>query len=261
MRVLIAVLVLVVAGFVLNAQVSAFPSDPRTGVTIIDTDKVEPGYVLYTPLRGDPSQGTATVTYLINVFGEVVHMWPQATGAGQYASLLPDGRLLYASQADKDIDVPAGDGGMLQIIDWDGNVQWSYENFYLHHDQEMLPDGNIAALIYSLVPDDLVSQIQGGLPGTELEDGAMWGDSIIEIDEDGNVVRWAIETGAPRGLRTPGGLKNMPQVDEEITVTLVAAKSGAPVGFCGANLGGGKIVRADGTVISSPGVGEDRLRP
>ncbi len=80
-------------------------------------------------------------------------------------------------------------------------------------------------------------------------------------DEDGTVVRWAIETGAPRGLRTPGGLKNMPQVDEEITVTLVAAKSGAPVGFCGANLGGGKIVRADGTVISSPGVGEDRLRP
>ena len=187
-RVLITVLALVVAAFALNAQVSAYPSDPQTGVTIIDADKVEPGYVLYTPLRGDPSQGTATVTYLINVYGEVVHMWPQTTGAGQYASLLPDGRLLYASQADKDVDVPAGDGGMLQIIDWDGNVEWSYENFYLHHDQEMLPDGNIAALIYSIVPDDIVPQIQGGLPGTELEDGAIWGDSIIEIDEDGNIV-------------------------------------------------------------------------
>ena len=50
-------------------------------------------------------------------------------------------------------------------------------------------------------------------------------------DTDGNVVRWSIETGAPRGLRTPGGLKNMPQPGEEITVTLVAAKSGAPVGW------------------------------
>ena len=75
--------------------------------------------------------------------------------------------------------------------------------------------------------------------------------------KDGKVVRWSIETGAPRGLRTPGGLKNMPKIGEEITVTLVAAKSGAPVGFSGANLGGGKIVRADGSVISAPGVGEE----
>jgi hypothetical protein len=76
-------------------------------------------------------------------------------------------------------------------------------------------------------------------------------------DKDGKVVHWSIETGAPRGLRAPGGLKNMLKVGEEITVTLVAAKSGAPVGFCGANLGHGKIVRADGTVISSPGAGEE----
>lgn len=84
--------------------------------------------------------------------------------------------------------------------------------------------------------------------------------SMLFLDvkgKDGKVVRWSIETGAPRGLRAPGGLKNMPKVGEEVTVTLVAAKSGAPVGFSGANLGGGKIVRADGTVISSPGVGEE----
>ena len=188
MRVLIAVLALAVAGFVLNAQVSAFPSNPQTGVTVIDTDKVEPGYVLYTPLLGDPSQGTATVTYLINVYGEVVHMWPQAAAAGQYASLLPDGRLLYAGQSDKEIDVPPGDGGLLQIMDWDGNIEWSYENDFLHHDQEVLPDGNIAAIIYSKLPQDIADQVQGGLPGTELEDGSIWSDSIIEIDPDGNIV-------------------------------------------------------------------------
>ena len=76
-------------------------------------------------------------------------------------------------------------------------------------------------------------------------------------DKDGKVVHWSIETGAPAGLRAPGGLKNMLKVGEEITVTLVPAKSGAPVGFSGANLGHGKIVRADGTVISSPGAGEE----
>jgi hypothetical protein len=76
-------------------------------------------------------------------------------------------------------------------------------------------------------------------------------------DKDGKVVHWSIETGAPAGLRAPGGLKNMLKVGDEITVTLVPAKSGAPVGFSGANLGHGKIVRADGSVISSPGAGEE----
>ncbi len=88
--------------------------------------------------------------------------------------------------------------------------------------------------------------------------------SMLFIDvkgKDGKVVKWSIETGAPRGLRTPGGLKNMPKIGEEVTVTLVAAKNGAPVGFSGANLGGGKIVRADGSVISSPGVGEELNAP
>ena len=88
--------------------------------------------------------------------------------------------------------------------------------------------------------------------------------SMLFLDvkgKDGKVVKWSIETGAPRGLRTPGGLKNMPKIGEEITVTLVAAKNGAPVGFSGANLGGGKIVRADGSVISSPGVGEELNAP
>ncbi len=57
MRVLIAVSTLVVAGFALNAEVSAFPSNPQTAVTIMDPETVEPGYVLYPPLLGDPSQG------------------------------------------------------------------------------------------------------------------------------------------------------------------------------------------------------------
>jgi hypothetical protein len=75
-------------------------------------------------------------------------------------------------------------------------------------------------------------------------------------DDKGKVVHWSIETGAPAGLRTPGGLKNMPKPGDVVSVTLVPAKSGAPVGFSGGNLGHGKIVRADGQVISTPGFGE-----
>lgn len=68
-------------------------------------------------------------------------------------------------------------------------------------------------------------------------------------NKDGNVVHWSIETAAPAGIKAPGGLKNMLKPGDKISVTLVPAKSGAPVGFCGWNVGRGKIVRADGSVI------------
>jgi len=68
-------------------------------------------------------------------------------------------------------------------------------------------------------------------------------------NKDGKVVHWSIETAAPLGIKAPGGLKNLPKPGEEISVTLVPAKSGAPVGFCGWNVGRGKVVRADGSVI------------
>ena len=75
-------------------------------------------------------------------------------------------------------------------------------------------------------------------------------------DDKGKVVHWSIETGAPAGLHAPGGLKNILKPGDEVTVTLVPAKSGAPVGFSGPNLGHGKIVRADGTDITSGRGGE-----
>jgi Family of unknown function (DUF6152) len=69
-------------------------------------------------------------------------------------------------------------------------------------------------------------------------------------DNKGHVVHWSIETAAPSGIRAPGGLsKNMLKPGDVVSVTLVPAKSGAPVGFCGYNVGRGKIVRADGSVI------------
>ena len=73
---------------------------------------------------------------------------------------------------------------------------------------------------------------------------------FMDVKNDkGNVVHWSIETAAPNGIKAPGGLKNMLKPGDEISVTLVPAKSGAPVGFCGWNVGRGKIVRADGSVI------------
>lgn len=171
-----------------SSSASAFPSDPETGVSILDLDAVDPGYVLFTPQLGDDSMGTGGVIYLLNVYGQPVHTWAIDSAPGLYAQLLPNGNLLYGSQVERDVVIPAGGGGKLSIIDWDGDEIWSYRNDFLHHDFEMLPDGNIAALIYAKMPPALAEQVEGGLPGTELEDGSMWSDAIIEIDADGNIL-------------------------------------------------------------------------
>ncbi len=181
-------LIIVVAALAVANSASAFPTQPRTGVTILDQDAVEPGYVLFTPLLGDSSQGTGGVVYLLNIFGQPVHTWAIETGPGQYAQLLPDGSLLLGSQAEREIEIPPGGGGRLSIVDWDGDEIWSYRNDLLHHDFEMLPNGNIAALLYNKIPQELNEEVQGGIPETELEDGSIWSDSIIEIDASGETV-------------------------------------------------------------------------
>jgi hypothetical protein len=48
-----------------------------------------------------------------------------------------------------------------------------------------------------------------------------------------------------------GWTRNTLKPGDEITVTLIPAKSGAPVGFSGWALGGGKIVLANGKTITT----------
>lgn len=70
-------------------------------------------------------------------------------------------------------------------------------------------------------------------------------------NEKGEVVNWAIETNGPGGLRRAGWTRETLKPGDVITVTLIPAKSGAPVGFSGYALGGGKIVLANGQTITT----------
>jgi hypothetical protein len=70
-------------------------------------------------------------------------------------------------------------------------------------------------------------------------------------DASGKVVHWSVETGGPGGLTRAGWTRHTFKAGDVITVTLCPAKSGAPVGFSGAALGGGKIVLANGKVLTT----------
>lgn len=66
-------------------------------------------------------------------------------------------------------------------------------------------------------------------------------------DPKGNVVAWSVESQSPGILRRNGWTRDSIKPGDHIAVTLVPAKSGAPVGFSGEKTG--KIVFDDGHVL------------
>ncbi|MBC8402568.1 MAG: aryl-sulfate sulfotransferase [Candidatus Marinimicrobia bacterium] len=80
-----------------------------------------------------------------------------------------------------------GAGGILQEIDPDGKVVWEYKNPYMHHRADRLENGNTLILKWVEVPVETAAKVAGGFDKDD-SDGQMWGDAILEIDRDGNVV-------------------------------------------------------------------------
>ena len=113
---------------------------------ITNSAGVEPGYVLFSPLL-------SSTTYLIDNQGRVVHLWHSATSPGGDQILLADGSLLRLGR-DRDFlhFRTGGVGGVIERLAWDGEALWLWnfasEQAVLHHDIELLPNGNVLALAW-----------------------------------------------------------------------------------------------------------------
>jgi len=70
-------------------------------------------------------------------------------------------------------------------------------------------------------------------------------------DDKGEVVHWSIESNAPGQMTRAGWTRRTLKAGDEITVTLIPARSGEPVGFSGWALGHGKIVLANGQTLTT----------
>ena len=70
-------------------------------------------------------------------------------------------------------------------------------------------------------------------------------------DAKGNVVQWSIESNAPGQMTRAGWTRRTLKPGDEITVTLIPARSGEPVGFSGWALGQGKVVLANGQTLTT----------
>lgn len=70
----------------------------------------------------------------------------------------------------------------------------------------------------------------------------------LDVKNDkGEVVAWSVESQSPGILKRNGWTRDSIKPGDHITITLVPAKSGAPVGFSGEKTG--KVVFDDGHVL------------
>lgn len=160
------------------------PEDTRTiaGASverglIKKTDQATQGYVLFSP-------SNSTQSYLMDMDGNIVHVWNGELSTLLHGYLLENGHLI---RLERDIDFPifaaGGQAGRIREYDWDGNMVWDFEyaneNELTHHDIEVLPNGNILAISYEVkTPEEA---IEAGRDPHNIAKAGIWPDKIIEI--------------------------------------------------------------------------------
>jgi hypothetical protein len=151
------------------------------GLVFSDSRMAYRGLTLFTPVHGKG-------VWLIDMMGKQVNQWQMEYEPGCYGELLPSGNLLYGGKVD---DGPFSDmegaGGILQELDWNGNILWEYQSPFLHHSFHRMKNGNTLVLKWIELPKKIAEKVRGGEAGSERE-GVMWEDMIQEIRPSGKVV-------------------------------------------------------------------------
>ncbi len=146
---------------------------------------VTTGYYLFSPMLNSN-------VYLIDEDGDVEHQWETNYNPGLSVYLLEDGTLLRAeSVTSVDFDA-GGSGGRIAMYDSSSNETWSYtyadSNKLLHHDVEMLPNGNILMIAWEKYTKS--EAIEQGLDVSLFTEDEIWADHIIEVDPTTDQIVW-----------------------------------------------------------------------
>jgi len=139
------------------------------------------GYVLFAPM------GSKT-TYLIDKCGKKINSWVSQYSPGLSVYLLPTGHLLRTGISNDTFFIGSGKGGIIEKMDWDGNVEWSYkisnDSLAQHHDIFPMDNGNILVIAWhglSIAEAEARGRIKGTIGGSKL-----WSERILELKPKGN---------------------------------------------------------------------------
>ena len=149
--------------------------------------QVQDGVNLYSP-------NGSQQTFLIDNDGNLLRSWlsDYAPGLGIY--LLDNGRLMRPGNTNSPFFTAGGAGGIVEEFDRDNNLTWSFEysndQHRLHHDIQVLPNGNVLMVAWEL--KTMEEAIQAGRNPALLGAGEVWAFHIIEVQptrpEGGNIV-------------------------------------------------------------------------
>ena len=158
----------------------------RRGVGLrgYDAGRAFPGFTLFAP-----SANTNKSIYLIDLQGHVVHTWDMPYPPG-YGYLTDRGTLFYNGKMPNPSFVgraPYMCGAALEA-DWKGRVLWEVHHPDHTHDGVRLQNGNVLLICKRPLPDAIVPQVHGGRPGTEIDNGKIMGDYLVEMTTDGKIV-------------------------------------------------------------------------
>jgi len=164
-----------------------------TGVLKYDVEKSYGGYTLFSPMINSKT------TYLIDMEGNIVHTWETEYAPGAYAMLLPNGNLLRGGVLPDNPCPIGGAGGIVQELDWDGNVVWEYKLMtpteVQHHCFTRLPNGNTLILAWEFKsieeaiakgrdPDTIPTSVAVGNSWVT----GFWVDFVREVNKAGETV-------------------------------------------------------------------------
>ena len=162
------------------------------GVLRYDKGGCYNGYTLFSPNSDKNS-------YLIDMEGNIAHVWETRYYPGLYAELLPNGNLLRAARDRNPPCAISGVGGLIQELDWDGKAVWEYtmndDDHIQHHAFDRMPNGNTLILGWERISkEDFLAK--GRKPGTfpevvefkKVDHDAFWPDFVREVNPAGETV-------------------------------------------------------------------------
>lgn len=157
----------------------SFSFSQNTVGTVSITEDAYDAYTLFTSHKN---------TYLINNCGEVLKTWTSNYLPGNAVYLLPNGNLLRAGRLNNGSTINiGGDGGIIELFNWNGNKLWSYtyssNNHRQHHDVYPLPNGNILVLAITVMSKS--EAIEAGRNPNLLNDNELYNEQVIELEPIG----------------------------------------------------------------------------
>ena len=158
----------------------------NSGAVLVHTSGASKGYVLISSyvageMLTDPGQ-----VRLIDKEGHVVHEW-KTKYKPLYSQLEPNGHVFVAMTPPiHQLDYPSGGTtGLIEELDWNGKVVWSYADSEMTHSFDVLPDGSVVYERWEQAPRSFASAVKGGMV---VATTSVWTTGLVRIDKNNTTV-------------------------------------------------------------------------